>query len=482
MVFVLDKSKKPLDMITNAEARILLKNKQAVVDKVYPFTIRLKDNSCGSKGSAYTVKLDPGSKHTGIAIVDDTNNVVMLAELEHRGHTIKRILDKRRAVRRSRRQRNTRYRPARFLNRTKPEGWLAPSVKSRANNVINFVKKYKKLININKVMIENVSFDVAQITSDTKLWGSDYQQGNLYQTELRNFIFSRSGGKCVYCGAKAEEIGHVIARSNGGTNSTYNLVAACRSCNEKKSNLTLRAFGKLMGRDYSHLEPKKLSKDAAIVQSARKYMIKEIAKLVSDTTTYGAWITKYNRDELGLPKEHYYDALSVGEIPIKCNFLTDKILVISAKGRGSRQMCCMNRYGFPRTSAKASKSVKGFQTGDIVKAIVPTGLKQGKYLGRVIVRSKGSFSIAHNNYIVDGIGYKYCHLIQRGDGYAYNYKERKFPLAPSRITMVIDIILYIVIAMISTLMVILSIGLVLGIYFYIATYYLYNKMCKRNKQ
>ena len=423
MVFVLDKSKKPLDMITNAKARILLRNKQAVVHKVYPFTIRLKDNSCGSKDRAYTVKLDPGSKHTGIAIIDDKDSVVMLAEIEHRGHIIKRILDKRRAVRRSRRQRNTRYRPARFLNRTRPDGWLAPRVKSRADNVINFIKKYKKLINIDKVMIENVSFDTAQMTSDTKLWGSDYQQGNLYQTELRSFIFSRSEGKCVYCGAKAEEIDHVIARSNGGTNSTYNLVAACRSCNEKKSNLTLKAFGKLMGRDYSHLEPKKLSKDAAIVQSARKYMIKEITNIIPDTKSYEAWLTKYNRDELGLPKEHYYDALSVGEIPSKFNFLTDKILQISAKGRGSRQMCSMDSYGFTRTSAKTSKSVKGFQTGDIVKAIVPTGSKQGEYLGRIAVRSSGSFNIETNKGAVQGIGYKYCHIIQRGDGYSYNYKE-----------------------------------------------------------
>ena len=422
MVFVLDKSKKPLDMITNAEARILLKNKQAVIDKVYPFTIRLKDNSCGSKDRAYTVKLDPGSKHTGIAILDDNNQVVMLAELEHRGHIIKRNIDKRRAVRRSRRQRKTRYRPARFLNRTRPEGWLAPSVKSRADNIINFIKKYKKLINIDKAMVENVSFDTAQITSDNKLWGSDYQQGNLYQKELRSFIFSRSNNQCVYCGAKATEIDHVIPRANGGTNSTYNLVAACRGCNEKKSNLTLKAFGKLMNKDYSHLEPKKLPKDAAIVQSARNYMIKEISKIVTDTTAHDAWLTKYNRDELGLPKEHYYDALSVGEIPTKFNFITDKILVISAKGRGSRQMCLMDKFGFPRTSAKASKSVKGFQTGDIVKAVVPTGSKQGEYLGRVAVRSSGVFNIETNKGAVQGIGYKYCRLIQKGDGYSYNYK------------------------------------------------------------
>lgn len=421
MVFVLDKSKKPLDMITNAEARILLRNKLAVVHKVYPFTIRLKDNSCGSKDRAYTVKLDPGSKHTGIAIVDDTNNVVMLAEIEHRGHLIKKDLNSRKTVRRSRRQRNTRYRPARFLNRTRPEGWLAPSVKSRADNIINFIKKYKKLINLNKVMIENVRFDVAQMISEVKLYGEDYQQGNLYNKNLREFIFSKTKGRCAYCGAKATEVDHVVPRSNGGTNSTYNLVASCRSCNEKKSNLTLKAFGKLMGRDYSHLEPKKLPKDAAIVQSARNYTIKEISKLVLDTTTHDAWLTKYNRDELGLPKEHYYDALSVGEIPTKFNFLTDKILLISAKGRGSRQMCSMNKFGFPRTSAKASKSVKGFQTGDIVKAVVTKGTKQGKYLGRVVVRSRGYFNIRNNKGSTVDIGYNYCRLIQRGDGYSYNY-------------------------------------------------------------
>ena len=424
MVFVLDKSKKPLDMISNAEARILIRKKLAVIHKIYPFTIRLRDNSCVSNDRTYTVKFDPGSRHTGVAIVDDKNQVVMLAEIEHRGHLIKKDLDSRRAARKSRRQRKTRYRPARFLNRTKPEGWIAPSVKSRADNVINFIKKYKKLINIDKVMIENVSFDTAQMTSNTKLWGNNYQQGNLYQQKLRSFIFNRSNGKCVYCGAKATEIDHVIPKSSGGTNSTYNLVASCRACNQMKSNKTLKEFGKLMGKNYSHLESKKLPKDAAIVQSSRNYMVKEITKLVANITTYDAWLTKYNRDQLGLPKQHYYDALSVGEVPASFNFLTDKILQISAKGRGSRQMCLMNKFGFPRTSPKGSKLVEGFQTGDIVKAIVPTGLKKGEYLGRVAVRSRGYFNIQTKTQVVQGIGFEYCHIIQRSDGYSYNYKER----------------------------------------------------------
>ena len=424
MVLVIDKHKKPCNTISEAYARRLLFKKQAVIHKRFPFTIRLKNDRAVLKDRAYTVKLDPGSKTTGVAIVDDKDSVVMLAEIEHRGHIIKRSMDSRRAIRRHRRNRKTRYRPARFLNRIKPKGWLAPSVKSRANNVINFIKKYKKFLTINKVMIEHISFDVAQMTSDDCLMGTGYQQGPLYKQKLKSFIFGRSNGKCVYCGAKATEIDHVVPRANGGTNSTYNLVASCRNCNEKKSNLTLKAFGKLVGKDFSKLAPKKLPKDAAIVQIARNYMIKEVTKLVSDTTSHEAWLTKYNRDQLGLPKEHYYDALSVGEIPSKFNFFTDKILLISAKGRGSRQMCRVDKYGFPRTSAKASKSVKGFQTGDMVKAIVPKGLKRGEYLGKVAVRSSRFFDIQTKTKTIQGIWYKHFHIVQRSDGYLYSYKER----------------------------------------------------------
>ena len=411
-------------MISNAEARILIRKKLAVIHKIYPFTIRLRDNSCVSNDKTYTVKIDPGSKHTGIAIIDDKDTVVMLAEIEHRGHIIKRDMNSRRVVRNSRRQRKTRYRESRFLNRTKPKGWIAPSVKSIADNVINFIKKYKKLLNITKVMIENVSFDTAQMSSDTKLIGIGYQQGPLYNTNLREFVFSRTNGRCSYCGAKATEIDHIIPRAQGGSNSVHNLTPACRSCNQKKSNLSLKDFGEIVNKDYSHLEPKKLPKDAAIVQLARNYMVREITKLVPDTTTHDAWLTKCNRDSLGLSKQHYYDALSVGEVPNKFDFFTDKILVISAKGRGSRKMCKVDKYGFPRTAAKASKSVEGFQTGDIVKAVVSNGLKAVEYLGRVTVRSTGRLNIKTKSGLTKDIGYKYCRLIQRGDGYSYKYKER----------------------------------------------------------
>ena len=86
-------------------------------------------------------------------------------------------------------------------------------------------------------------------------------------------------------------------------------------------------------------------------------------------------------------------------------------------------MCRMDRFGFPRTSPKGSKSVKGFQTGDIVKAVVPSGLKVGEYLGRVAVRSNGYFNIETSDCLIQGIGYKFCRLLQRNDGYSYDYKE-----------------------------------------------------------
>ena len=86
----------------------------------------------------------------------------------------------------------------------------------------------------------------------------------------------------------------------------------------------------------------------------------------------------------------------------------------------------MDKFGFPRTLPKGDKQIKGFRTGDIVKAIVPVGLKQGEYLERVAVRSNGNFNIETKCGLVQGIGYKYCRVIQRNDGYSYNYGRRDF--------------------------------------------------------
>ena len=414
MVFVLSKNKTPLAPTSEAKARILLKKEKAIIHKVYPFTIRLKENKECKK--SFEIKFDVGASVTGVAIVDAVK-CFFFAEIVHRGAVIKKAMDSRRAVRRSRRDRKTRYREPRFDNRTRPKGWLPPSVKSRADNVINFAKKYAKLIPIESVVVERVSFDTSSMTNGEKLYGMEYQNGDLKDTKLRDFIFQKYNYKCVYCGKKGEEIEHIVPKSKGGTNSIENLTLSCRKCNIAKGNLTLEAFGKKIGKDLSHIKPKKTPKHASIIQSARTYTIKELSRNF-DVIVGEGWETYANRKELGLPKQHYYDAMCIGE-KYKYEIVTDKVLEIKAQGRGSRQMCRMDRFGFPRTKAKGSKIVKGFQTGDIVKAVVTKGKKMGAYLGKVAVRASGNFNITTTKTTIQGINYKYCRTIQKGDGYAY---------------------------------------------------------------
>jgi len=414
MVFVLSKNKIPLAPTREAKARILLKEGKAVVHKIYPFTIRLKENKKCKKN--FEIKFDVGASVTGVAIVDAIK-CFFFAEIVHRGKVIKKAMDSRRAIRRSRRNRKTRYREPRFDNRTRPNGWLPPSVKSRADNVINFAKKYAKLIPIDSVVVERVSFDTSSMTNGEKLYGTEYQNGNLKDTKLRDFIFQKYKYSCVYCGNRGEEIEHIISKSKGGTNSVRNLTLSCRKCNIEKGTLSLESFGKKIGKDLSHLKPKKTPKHASIIQSARTYTLNELAKDFKVTTGEG-WETYANRKELNLPKQHYYDAMCIGE-NYKYKIVTNKVLEVKAQGRGSRQMCRMDRFGFPRTKGKGSKVVKGFQTGDIVKAVVTKGKKIGTYLGKVAVRVNGNFNITTTLETIQGINFKYCKTIQKGDGYAY---------------------------------------------------------------
>lgn len=130
--------------------------------------------------------------------------------------------------------------------------------------------------------------------------------------------------------------------------------------------------------------------------------------------------TKFNRTQQGLSKAHWIDAACVGQsTPKKLKLDGVKPFRIKAAGHGSRQMCRMDKYGFPRTTAKTPKPVFGFQTGDAVQALVTTGKKIGRYSGRVAVRSSGSFNITTAMGTVQGIGYKFCHKLHSRDGYAY---------------------------------------------------------------
>ncbi|NEP80518.1 MAG: hypothetical protein F6K39_21510 [Okeania sp. SIO3B3] len=138
-VFVLDTNRKLSNPVHPARARKLLKQGKAAVFRRYPFTIILKEESA-NEVKELRLKLDPGSRFTGLALLSDTN-IVWCAQLEHRGFQISEALTKRRTLRSSRRNRKTRYRQPRFLNRKHPKGWLPPSLMSRVFNIESWVKK-----------------------------------------------------------------------------------------------------------------------------------------------------------------------------------------------------------------------------------------------------------------------------------------------------------------------------------------------------
>jgi len=176
-VFVVDQHKQPRDPVHPAVARRLLKEGKAALFRRYPFTLILKPEVSMPAPTPLRLKLDPGSKTTGMVLVDDQSGwVVWAAELAHRGQQIRDALLTRRGVRRNRRQRHTRYRPARFLNRRRRTGWLPPSLESRISNVETWVRRLSRLAPVEALSMELVRFDT-QLLQDAEISGVRYQQG-----------------------------------------------------------------------------------------------------------------------------------------------------------------------------------------------------------------------------------------------------------------------------------------------------------------
>ena len=240
-VAVLDINMTPQSTVHPAAARRMLKAGEAAVYRKHPFAIILKAVAA-SPPAQLRLKIDPGSRVTGLAIVDDNGReVVWAGELRHRGQEIRKALDKRRALRRGRRCRHTRYRPARFSHRTRPAGWLPPSLMSRVHNVECWVRRILSSFPIGSISVEVARFDT-QLLENPEVSGVEYQQGTLAGYEVREYLLETLGRKCAYC-KKTDaplEIEHIRPKSRGGTNRTSNLAIACRKCNQEKNNRTGR--------------------------------------------------------------------------------------------------------------------------------------------------------------------------------------------------------------------------------------------------
>jgi 5-methylcytosine-specific restriction endonuclease McrA len=432
-VFVLDKRKKPLMPCSEKRARQLLEKRRAVVHRLYPFTIRLKVR-VGGTAQPVRIKIDPGSKTTGLAIVRqhaEGQHVLHLAEIKHRGALVHEHLKQRSAFRRRRRTANLRHRAPRFDNRRRREGWLSPSLESRIANVLTWVERLRQLCPITAVSQELVKFDL-QKEQDPEISGIEYQHGTLAGYELREYLLEKWVRTCAYCGKQDVplQVEHIVPRSRGGTDRVSNLTLACEPCNRRKGNRPVE--------DFLNRQPEVLArikwqaeaplKDATAVNATRWEMLRRLQATDLPVATGSGGRTKWNRSRLEIPKAHALDAACVGDVASLSGWDVP-VLGIVAKGRGSYQRTRLTAHGFPRGSLMRQKAVRGFQTGDMVRADVPHGVKAGIHHGRVAVRQSGSFNVQTAAGVVQGISWKHCTILHRADGYDYSIGKTLVPCA-----------------------------------------------------
>ena len=433
-VMVVDKHGSPLMPTCPRRARLLLKEGRADVFCKNPFTIRILDRE-GGVLQPVELKLDPGAKTTGAALIVQGAFrgwfAVAAWEFHHRGHAIRDALLSRSQLRRGRRGRKTRYRPARFKNRTRAQGWLAPSLQSRVDNVLAFARKIIRVCPVSEIPVEQVRFDT-QLMANPDIQGVQYQQGTLYGYEVREYLLEKWKRQCAYCKAKdlPLQIEHLIPRSRGGTDKISNLALACNRCNQKKGNQLLEVFlhckPDLLASLKRQVEQSPNQKDLASVNATRLALVDRLENtfphLIVSTWTGGH--TKFNRTQQGLPKTHWLDAACVGDSGLSVDVSgISHITSIHAKGRGSRQMCKPDKHGFPRTSAKSVKRIHGFQTGDRVRLNQASGKYKGTHEGTVSIRATGQFDLKTTQGLKITAKHDRFTLMSRFDGYAYTHQR-----------------------------------------------------------
>ena len=418
-VFVVDQQRHPLDPIHPGRARYLLTTGHAAVLRRYPFTLIMKDAQLDTTPQPLCVKVDPGSKTTGIAVVNNaTGQVVWAAEVSHRGSQVKGRLDQRRIWRRSRRQRHTRYRPPRFANRRRQQGWLPPSLESRIANVTTWVERLRRWCPVGTISLELVKFDMA-LMQDAEVRGVEYQRGELAGFEIRQYLLEKFQRRCAYCGKTDTqfEVEHIVPKALGGGDRVSNLALACHNCNQAKGDRTADEFG----HPGVQAQARMPLRDAAAVNASRWALYGRLQAMGMPLETGSGGRTKWNRTRRGLPKTHWLDAVCVGAgTPEGLRIRGVVPLRIIAMGRHSRQMCRTNAFGFPDKAPKETSVVGRFRTGDIVRAVVPaTSTKVGVYVGRIAIRASGSCNLKTASGTLQGIHYRHCQPLHRGDGYTY---------------------------------------------------------------
>ena len=378
MIYVKNKDGKAI-MPSERGGRIgyLLRHGKAHVVIRVPFVVQLDYDS-----TTYTqdvnLGIDAGSKHIGVSASSEKKEM-LAAQVELRSDIVK-LLSTRRELRRTRRNRKTRYREVRFDNRKKRDGWLAPSVEQKIESHLKVIRLVHKLLPITKTTIEVGQFD-AQKIKNPDINCDEYQQGEqMGFWNVREYVLARDGHKCVHCKGKSKDpilnVHHLESRKTGG-NSPSNLVTLCETCH------------KAYHRGEFDLKIKRgtILRDAAVMNIMRLAVYERAkAEFGNVHLTYG-YITKHTRIENGIAKTHAADAFCIAK-NVHARKL-DSFFMCRCVPRHTRALHVANpKKGGIRRSAIASHKIgkSCFQRFDMVRWKGRECFISGSTGGRLVLR------------------------------------------------------------------------------------------------
>ena len=411
-VFVLSIDGKALMPTLPSKARKLLRDKKAVIVGYKPFTIQLTYKTKTEIVQPVTIGVNTGAKFIGIAI-ESEGKILAKGEIELRTD-VSKLLTLRKLLRRARRSRNLRYREPRFNNRTRPDGWLPPSVQSRVDNTIMWIEKFRGLVPNPRVVIETSKFDIQKVKNEN-IEGYEYQQGDAYGFyNTRYYVFARDNYKCQVCKGKSKDdklqTHHIRFKSDGGSDRADNLATVCATCHKKYHN------GKVK---HKFRKPKQY-KEATFMNILRIHIIKRL----DCDITYG-YITAVDRRVLKLDKTHANDAIAITGVRkiVKDSKYSFIIKQFRKKKRSLHESNIRKRKNVNRTQVRNERNrkfSKGFYRGDLVVVNNKKGYIYGlSKNGHTYVKdiNKNNITMPHQKTAV--INLKYLKFINHNNNWIY---------------------------------------------------------------
>ncbi len=361
VVYVLDVNGNPMMPTSRfGKVRRLLKDKKAKVIRRNPFTIKLLYKTETHVVQSCVLGIDTGSTHVGTAVYSN-GKILYTSQVEIR-NDIKSKMDDRRGYRRSRRFRHTRYRKPRFLNRgnSTRKDRFSPTMMSKYQAHIREIEFVKSILPISKLVLETGTFDPHLMKNPVlanekvKHWG--YQKGKLYGFEnAKAYVLTRDNYTCQCCKTKKGtlHVHHIIYRSKGGSDEIENLITLCEYCHKNLHS------GKLKDFEYKlHGIRKGTLKHATQMNSIRVQLLKHYPNAIE---TFG-YITKANRQTLGLDKDHYIDACVIASCGKPFN-TKSKTYYKRVVGNGTRILAKFRKVPIHLDRGK----IRGFRRYDKVK-------------------------------------------------------------------------------------------------------------------